>query len=152
MMPTTYSEKSRRTGSPRRSIPIPVGLPRAEMAQLLYVSQDQYQVLTVYSPLRPSHRIAKGATQSLAELGSFVIVPPRIPKGDNPRMKPLKNIALAAAVAVSVGLVGACASAVPPTTTTTESSTTAPPVTTRLTTNNVTCPVGLQPQSDGMCR
>ena len=39
-------------------------------------------------------------------------------------MKLLKNVALAAAVAVSVGFVGACASAVPPTTTTTESSTT----------------------------
>jgi hypothetical protein len=45
-------------------------------------------------------------------------------------MKLLKNVALAAAVAVSVGFVGACASAVPPTTTTTETSTTAPPVTT----------------------
>ena len=67
-------------------------------------------------------------------------------------MKLLKNVALAAAVAVSVGFVGACASAVPPTTTTTESSTTAPPVTTSHTTATTTCPAGMQLQSDGMCR
>ena len=65
-------------------------------------------------------------------------------------MKLLKNVALAAAVAVSVGFVGACA--VPPTTTTTVTSTTAPPVTTSNTTTSTTCPAGTQLQSDGMCR
>ena len=51
-------------------------------------------------------------------------------------MKFLKNVAFAAAIAVSVGFIGACAEGVPPTTTTTEYSTTtpavyvAPPVTT----------------------
>jgi hypothetical protein len=93
------------------------------------------------------------------------LLPNKVPNGDNPRMKLLKNVALAAAVAVSVGFVGACASAVPPTTTTTESSTTAPPVTTSHTyyttappvtttntTTSTTCPAGTQLQSDGMCR
>jgi hypothetical protein len=79
-------------------------------------------------------------------------LPNKVPNGDNPRMKLLKNVALAAAVAVSVGFVGACASAVPPTTTTTESSTTAPPVTTTKTTTTTSCPAGTQLQSDGMCR
>jgi hypothetical protein len=92
-------------------------------------------------------------------------LPNKVPNGGNPRMKLLKNVALAAAVAVSVGFVGACASAVPPTTTTTESSTTAPPVTTshtyyttappvttNRTTATTTCPAGTQLQSDGMCR
>src|ERR1039458_2515140 len=96
-------------------------------------------------------------------LGS--LLPNKVPNGGNPRMKLLKNVALAAAVAVSVGFVGACASAVPPTTTTTESSTTAPPattshtyyttappVTTSHTTATTTCPAGTQLQSDGMCR
>ena len=80
------------------------------------------------------------------------VLPNKVPNGDNPRMKLLKNVALAAAIAVSVGFVGACASAVPPTTTTTESSTTAPPVTTTKTTTTTTCPAGTQLQSDGMCR
>ena len=63
-------------------------------------------------------------------------------------MKLLKNVAFAAAIAVSVGFVGACADEVPPTTTTTEYSTTAPavyvspPVTTSSTTTTTQYPNG----------
>jgi hypothetical protein len=80
-------------------------------------------------------------------------------------MKVLRNIALAAVVAASVGFLGACAYETPPTTTTTEYSTTAPPVTTSHTyyttappvtttntTMNTTCPAGMQLQDDGICR
>lgn len=64
-------------------------------------------------------------------------------------MRLLKNVALAAAIAVSVVFMGACAEEVPPTTTTTEYSTTAPavyvappPITTSSTTTTTQYPNG----------